>query len=526
MAETRLSDIKEETSVDLDDAENGIDPELEKSIKQLFEAAKRGKLGKVQEVVEKYKSAVVELRDKDGHTLAHWAALGGHVQVLEYLIANGAPENDHSDNDYGPKPIHWACVNGHITTVNYLLDRGIPVDECDYNECTPLIIAAQYGQSLVISYLLQRGADRYHMDNNRDTSLHWAAYKGNPESTLILLSNGLDPKQKDSFGQTPVHSACIAGDLNCLELLVDHGAGLEDVDDNGKQPLDLARRRNHRSIVKFITKKDQPLSLDWQSIIFGPPGRSRWLIWFFLTCMLFWAYPMYFLKCLPRTLDMLWNTHVIFIITNILMWIFYVLILKTNPGYIRNTDRSSYDEVIKMLSNPSAWNQYAENDMHNPLYNLCHTCKILRPVRAKHCRQCHRCVDHFDHHCNWVDNCVGKETRVYFALFVYLMNFNGLITLLFAYKLLKLDGFNFLVFMGIPAMLLFGSPALVVVFFLTIQILTNVTTPERGGFHRYRHFRTSDGIYYNPFNQGLVRNTLEFFNLVTPKYTRRPTVIV
>ena len=134
---------------------------------------------------------------------------------------------------------------------------------------------------------------------------------------------------------------------------------------------------------------------------------------------------------------MLWNTHVIFVITNILMWIFYVLILKTNPGYIRNTDRSSYDEVIKMvrtlkfniqsyyllkvkiqsvlicfclhdfyiignfqfyfsiwyfsfqLSNPSAWNQYAENDMHNPLYNLCHTCKILRPVRAKHCRQCH-----------------------------------------------------------------------------------------------------------------------------------------
>jgi len=42
MSDTRLSDIKEETSVDLDDAENGVDPELEKSIKQLFEAAKRG----------------------------------------------------------------------------------------------------------------------------------------------------------------------------------------------------------------------------------------------------------------------------------------------------------------------------------------------------------------------------------------------------------------------------------------------------------------------------------------------------
>lgn len=188
--------------------------------------------------MEKYKSDVVNRRDETGHTLAHWAALGGHVQVLDYLIANGTPDNDHSDNDYGPKPIHWACVNGHMTTVNYLLDRGIPVDECDYYECTPLIIAAQYGQSLIVSYLLQRGADRYHMDNNRDTALHWAAYKGmeislhliycfcnssicytvlylcetvfgyhtiiilgNPETTLILLSNGLDPKQKDSFGQ-------------------------------------------------------------------------------------------------------------------------------------------------------------------------------------------------------------------------------------------------------------------------------------------------------------------------------------
>ena len=55
------------------------------------------------------------------------------------------------------------------------------------------------------------------------------------------------------------------------------------------------------------------------------------------------------LQCLPRTLDMMWNTHVIFVITNILMWIFYVLILKANPGYIRKSDRNSYDEVIKMV---------------------------------------------------------------------------------------------------------------------------------------------------------------------------------
>ena len=45
MGDTRLSDIREETSVDLvdeSDAENAKDPELDKAIKQLFDATKNG----------------------------------------------------------------------------------------------------------------------------------------------------------------------------------------------------------------------------------------------------------------------------------------------------------------------------------------------------------------------------------------------------------------------------------------------------------------------------------------------------
>ena len=45
MVDTRLSDIREETSVDLvdeSDAENALNPELDRAIKQLFEATKHG----------------------------------------------------------------------------------------------------------------------------------------------------------------------------------------------------------------------------------------------------------------------------------------------------------------------------------------------------------------------------------------------------------------------------------------------------------------------------------------------------
>lgn len=135
-------------------------------------------LNKVREIVEKEGDDYVQKQGKEGHTFAHWAALGGHNVLLEYLLDKGAPLNDHSDNDYGPRPIHWACVHGHVIVVEMLLEKGVPIDVMDLNGCSPLIVAAQYGQSLMVSYLLQKGANKFHTDINGDTALHWAAFKG------------------------------------------------------------------------------------------------------------------------------------------------------------------------------------------------------------------------------------------------------------------------------------------------------------------------------------------------------------
>ncbi|XP_075919509.1 palmitoyltransferase ZDHHC20-B-like [Petromyzon marinus] len=48
----------------------------------------------------------------------------------------------------------------------------------------------------------------------------------------------------------------------------------------------------------------------------------------------------------------------------------------------------------------------------------CERCQLVKPDRCHHCSVCDSCVLKMDHHCPWVNNCVGYSNYKFFLLFL------------------------------------------------------------------------------------------------------------
>ncbi|CAH8867245.1 unnamed protein product [Trichobilharzia szidati] len=96
------------------------------------------------------------------------------------------------------------------------------------------------------------------------------------------------------------------------------------------------------------------------------------------------------------------NTICFNIVASLLLFSHMCAVL-TDPGVMPLYQYSI--EYLSTLQKPEGW-------------TTCNKCGIHRPPRAHHCRICRRCVRRMDHHCPWINNCVGECNQKYFIQFL------------------------------------------------------------------------------------------------------------
>jgi ankyrin repeat protein len=131
------------------------------------------------------RGARVDTRNKWGHTLLHFAAGGGRLEMAEFLIQNGIDVNARDDRKN--TPFLDAARNNQVPMMELLFTHGADIEARGDDEMTPLIVAAWVGRFEAVEWLVRHGAN-LHAKEPFNTALDRARKNDVPKDRLKVIA--------------------------------------------------------------------------------------------------------------------------------------------------------------------------------------------------------------------------------------------------------------------------------------------------------------------------------------------------
>ena len=230
--------------------------------------------------------ANAHLRNMEGLSVVHIAAGHGLLDIVKLLVSHGMLV-DEADSKNNWTPLHYAAMQGHVDLVQWLVYNGARPGSVDKSNFTPMMLAALHGRvscfhylfpfrdshksksklklihlaaqtptSEILSFLHSKGYDILETDNKETEAqaIHYAAYGKSTENLKFLLEHGVDVNTTDKSGSTALHIAVINQDEQSVRLLCDSGADADIENEKSLTPFDIAESLKNTQLIALLRR--------------------------------------------------------------------------------------------------------------------------------------------------------------------------------------------------------------------------------------------------------------------------------
>lgn len=195
----------------------------------------------------------------------HCAVMNDNESAAEMLIETFGPAIVNATDSQSRTSLHAAAYTDHVECLQLLLGHNAQVNAIDMLGKTPLMMAAENGQTNAVEVLVSSAkADLTLQDAHRNTALHLACSKGHETSVLLILEKVTDRNLincTNAVLQTPLHVAARNGLTVVVQELLRKGASVLAVDENGYTPaLACAPNKDVADCLALILSSMIPIS--------------------------------------------------------------------------------------------------------------------------------------------------------------------------------------------------------------------------------------------------------------------------
>ncbi|ETN37213.1 uncharacterized protein HMPREF1541_08203 [Cyphellophora europaea CBS 101466] len=193
--------------------------------------------------------------EKNGGAGISLAATFGLTDLVRLLISQYTEPNLAARNMFGSTPLHEAALYGHEQTAELLIAHGAGILDQNKGKATPFFLAVSYGRLNMARCLLKYGHQQLDQGcRGGATALHRAVELESEPLVEFLLSSGALIGASDEKGNTALHYAALRGTLKVVKMLVLASAYIHAENKKRMTGLDLAATGGHTSVVEFLVE--------------------------------------------------------------------------------------------------------------------------------------------------------------------------------------------------------------------------------------------------------------------------------